>query len=189
MTQEKAHHVPDLETHRLRLRPLKMTDAPGIYKIHSDPQTLEYWGNDLMGDPSEAEKLLRANLGWVKAGNCLYWAIESKATETLIGTCTLFKIDDQNHRAEIGYILNRDYWRQGLMTETLAVVIDYAFKQFGLHRLEADIDPDNTGSLTLLKKFGFKQEGYFRERWMVHGKWHDSDMLGLLKSEYSTPEV
>ena len=187
MTLEKARHIPDLETPRLRLRPLKLSDAPGVFKIHSDPQTLEYWGSELMAKPSDAVEIIQANLGWVKAGNCIYWAIEQKATEGLIGTCTLFKIDDQNRRAEIGYILNRDYWRQGLMTEILSVVIDYAFGQLDLHRLEADTDPENKSSLALLKKFGFRKEGYFRERWMVHGKWHDSDMLGLLKSEYSTP--
>jgi ribosomal-protein-alanine N-acetyltransferase len=53
-----------------------------------------------------------------------------------------------------------------------------------LHRIEADTDPENLPSLALLEKFGFEREGFFHERWHVHGKWHDSVMLGLMESRY-----
>jgi len=188
MNRNKPKEIPVLETPRLRLRPLELEDAAGIFAIHSDPQALEYWGNDLISLPSEAATLVQANLEWVEAGQCYYWAIEQKAIAGLIGTCTLFRIDDQNRRAEAGYILNREYWEQGLMSEAVEVMIDYAFNTLELHRLEADTDPENAASLALLKKFGFKREGIFRERWLVQGKWHDSDMLGLLRSEYSPPK-
>ena len=72
------------------------------------------------------------------------------------------------------------------MTEAMNSVLDYAFNDLDFHRLEADTDPDNAASLALLEKFGFQREGYFRERWFVHGKWHDSVMLGLLRSYYET---
>jgi RimJ/RimL family protein N-acetyltransferase len=53
-----------------------------------------------------------------------------------------------------------------------------------LHRIEVDTDPDNLASLALLDRFGFTREGYFRDRWRVHGAWHDSVMLALLEDEY-----
>jgi len=84
----------------------------------------------------------------------------------------------------VGYILNRKYWGKGLMTEALTCLLNHAFDTLDLHRLEADTDPDNSASLAVLEKLGFQREGYFRERWFVHGKWHDSVMLGLIRSEF-----
>ncbi|HSM68108.1 MAG TPA: GNAT family protein, partial [Xanthomonadales bacterium] len=62
--------------------------------------------------------------------------------------------------------------------------IDHAFNGMGLHRLEADTDPANTGSLRLLERLGFQREGLFRQRWRVYGQWQDSVMLGLLKPDW-----
>jgi RimJ/RimL family protein N-acetyltransferase len=66
----------------------------------------------------------------------------------------------------------------------MARVLAYAFDTLKLHRIEADTDPENTPSLALLDRFGFTREGVFRDRWYVHGKWHDSVMLGLLLQDY-----
>jgi RimJ/RimL family protein N-acetyltransferase len=166
------------------MRELRQSDAPAVFKLYSDPETVRYWGNDLITETGEAEELVRINLEWVTAGDCYYWAIEHRASGQVIGTCTIFKIDERNRRAEIGYILNRSFWRQGLMTEAMIALLEFSFDTLDLHRLEADTDPNNSASNGLLEKFGFKREGYFRERWWVHGQWLDSDMWGLLKSEY-----
>lgn len=171
-------------TPRLRLRPLSLADAPGLFAIQSDGQTVEYWGNDVMSEISQAEEMIRENIEWTAAGSSICWALELRERDGLVGTCTLFRLDDQNRHAEVGYILKRQLWGRGLMSEALAAMIDHAFNSMDLHRLEADTDPRNAGSLALLRKFGFRHEGYFRERWFVHGQWLDSDMLGLLRSEY-----
>ena len=63
-------------------------------------------------------------------------------------------------------------------------MLAHAFDEMKLHRLAADTDPDNLPSLALLETFGFSREGLFRDRWWVHGKWHDSVMLGLLEEDY-----
>ena len=99
----------------------------------------------------------------------------------MIGKCILFQYSADNRRAEIGYILNRDYWQQGLMFEALTAMIDFAFIRLNIHRLEADVDPENAGSLAILEKLGFKREGLFRDRWRVYDDWQDSVMLGLIK--------
>ena len=67
-----------------------------------------------------------------------------------------------------------------MMHQALDAVIDFAFTTLKLHRLEADVDPDNAGSLGVLEKLGFEREGLFRDRWLLYGKWVDSVMLGLL---------
>ena len=188
MNRAKARNVPILHTARLRMRPLSLDDTPQIFAIHSDLRTLEYWSHDPFVDIEQAEDLIRANMEWVETGQAVYWAVEDRESGKLIGTATLFKFDDQNRHAEVGYILDRAYWGQGLMTEVLGAMIDHAFNTLELHRLEADTDPRNAPSNALLEKFGFRREGYFRERWWVHGQWLDSLMFGLLRSEYKAPD-
>jgi len=185
MSLSKARKIPTLETQRLRLRELAISDAPAFLDIHSDEETLQYWSNEPVSKLSEAEAIVQKNLDWVDTGTCLFWAIEELKSGKVIGSCTLFSIDGQNQRAEVGYILNRDYWGGGLASEALQAMIEFGFDQMELHRLEADTDPRNAASIALLEKFGFVKEGFFRERWRVHGQWLDSDMLGLLKSDYA----
>ena len=184
MTRATARTVPVLETSRLRMRPLSLDDTPRIFAIHSDSRTLEYWSHDPFVDIEQAGELIRANLEWVETGQAVYWAVEHREARGLIGTSTLFKFDEQNRHAEVGYILDRAWWGQGLMSEVLGAMIDHAFNTLDLHRLEADTDPRNAPSNALLEKFGFRREGYFRERWWVQGKWLDSLMFGLLRHEY-----
>ena len=179
----KALDVPVLNTPRMRLRPLSLDDTAAIFDVHSDEETVKYWGHDRMTESAQAEKLIRENLAGVQSGSSICWGLERQNPPGLIGTCTLFRFDHQNRHAEVGYILQRACWGQGLGSEALAAMIDFAFNTLDLHRLEADTDPRNEASLALLRKFGFKHEGYFRERWFVHGQWLDSDMLGLLRSE------
>ena len=112
------------------------------------------------------------------------WAVTFNGQDKMIGKCILFQFDQKNHRAEIGYILNRDYWRQGLMQQALGAVINFAFDTLKLHRIEADVDTENAGSLGVLEKLGFKREGLFRERWFVYDEWQDSVMLSLLKQDW-----
>lgn len=181
MTNRNPLPVPDLETARLLVRRLRMDDAPAMLEILSDPETTRYWGRPAMTELPQAEQYTRENLRWMDDGHCLYWGIEEKASGRMIGTCTLFKLDLDNQRGEIGYLLNRSFWRRGLMKEALGSVIAHAFDGMQLHRLEADIDPENIASIRLLEGFGFQHEGLFRDRWRVNGRWSDSVMMGLVR--------
>ena len=175
-----------LRTDRLVLRALEETDGEGFYEVFSDPETMRYWSGTPVSDRAEAEALLRREFELLAGGDCQTWATALPDSDRLIGKITLFGISEQNRRAEIGYILRRDQWGRGLMSEALAEILDYAFDEVGLHRIEADTDPANRPSLALLEKFGFRREGLFRDRWYIGGRWHDSVMLGLLEEDYRT---
>ena len=183
MSKPTALTVPTLETSRLRIRRICMADAPAMLDILSDEETVRYWGRPMMTELAQAESYTRENLRWMEDGHCLYWSLEEKASKRMIGTCTLFRLDIDNRRGEIGYLLNREYWQQGLMSEALECVIAYAFGELKLHRLEADTDPDNIASIRILERFGFQREGLFRDRWLINGRWCDSLMLGLVSGQ------
>lgn len=183
MKKPTSRTVPTLETSRLLIRCLRMEDAPAMLDILSDEETVRFWGRPMMTELSQAETYTRENLQWMEDGHCLYWGLEEKTSGRMIGTCTLFRLDSDNRRGEIGYLLNRAYWQQGLMSEALECVIAYAFGELKLHRLEADTDPDNIASIRILERFGFQREGLFRDRWLINGRWCDSLMLGLVSGQ------
>ena len=172
-----------LQTDRLVLRPIEMSDSIAFFDIFSDFQTLQYWGRKPVRTHEEAEALIQKELDWAKSGTCVNWGIALADSNLLIGKITLFQFDEQNRRAEVGYVLDRGYRDQGYMTEALTSVLAYAFDVLNLRRLEADTDPENSASLALLEKFGFQREGLFRKRWLVGGKWADRVMLGLLRED------
>lgn len=176
-----------LATPRLRLRPLDPGDANAYLEIFTDPETLTYWSEETVQSLADARHMVEQDIAWVEKGEALCWGIALPETDVLIGKISLYLFSRRNRRAETGYIINRDHWGRGLMSEALGAVLAYAFDELGLHRIEADVDPEHGASLALLEKFGFVGEGLFRDRWFVHEQWHDSVMLGLLKEDFQRP--
>ena len=84
-------------------------------------------------------------------------------------------------------MLARPYWGQGYMHEAMRAMVDFAFHEMQLHRLEADVDPRNTASVKTLERLGFQKEGVLRERWIVGDEVSDSALYGLLASEWASP--
>lgn len=168
-----------LRTERLVLRAMRMEDAEDFHHIYADPETMKYWSDRPAVDLEESRQRVREDVEAMAKGKMLFWSVCLDGE--VIGKCVLFQFSLKNKRAELGYVMRREFWGQGLMTEALAEVIRHAFEDLDLHRLEADTDPKNRGSLRLLEKLGFEKEGLFRERWFVYDRWQDSVMLGLIK--------
>jgi len=177
--------LPTLQTPRLTLRPPVDSDVPALFAIFRDAESMRYWSRPEMTDPAEAEALLRDVKRLAETGTLFQWGLARREDDLVIGTCTLHRIDRDNRRAEIGYILRRDHWGQGLATEALAALFAHAFGTLGLHRLEADIDPRNAASIRLIERLGFKLEGRLRERYFVAGDIQDTAFYGLLAHEWS----
>jgi RimJ/RimL family protein N-acetyltransferase len=111
--------------------------------------------------------------------------IEHRAQKKVIGCTGFIRIDRYTGKADIGYWLGRDYWRQGLGYEAVGALIKYAFTKLKLQRLEAAIYTKNRVSQALARKLGFKKEGVRRRasRSRATGKLHNVVIYGLLKSD------
>ena len=173
----------ELKTNDLFLRPIGMSDTKGLFAMLSDPLSMKYWSDPPIASIDDAKIVLQKDTESDERGDSMCWAVMLDGHETMIGKCILFQFSQANRRAEIGYILNREYWGQGLMRQALEAVIDFAFTTLELHRIEADVDADNGASLAILERLGFKREGLFKDRWNVYGEWQDSVMLGLLNTD------
>ncbi|MEM1411263.1 MAG: GNAT family N-acetyltransferase [Pseudomonadota bacterium] len=174
----------DIPTRRLLLRPLEARDAPGMYAIYSDPKTMKYWSSRPIDGLEASARMVAEDLALQRGGTAAFWAIVLPQTGRVIGKFSLFTIDRLNRRAEVGYVINRQFWGKGYGTEVLAAMLEAVFNRYELHRVEADIDPDNAASLALLRKFGFQQEGLLRERWLMGDEYRDSIVMGLLSTQW-----
>ncbi len=176
-----------LNTERLLLRPLVETDVEVLYTIFSDVAVMRYWNTAPWEHMGEARDAIANDFEARRTGNYLQLGIEKNADAQLIGTCTLFNFNHQCRRAELGYALARSAWGRGFMPEALSALIDYAFAELKLHRIEAEIDPRNRASAKTLERLGFLKEGHLRDRWMVNGEVSDSDLYGLLVGDRLSP--
>jgi RimJ/RimL family protein N-acetyltransferase len=173
-----------IRTQRLLLRPLRDGDVDRLFQIHSDPRVMRYWSTSAWQTPEPARAMVAKDLASATK-EYLRLGIESTATGELLGTCTLFGINAQCRRAEIGYVLALPAWGQGYMSEALSGLIDYAFSELNLNRIEADIDPRNESSGRVLERLRFLREGYLRERWIVGEEVSDTVLYGLLQREWN----
>lgn len=103
--------------------------------------------------------------------------------EEPVGYVQLYPIDWKNRNAEVGIIMGRKRQGQGLGKETLRLIVDYGFKTLNLKRIYAEIYSYNKNSIKLFEKIGFKLEGKLREHHYWNGKFHDSLIYSILRSE------
>ena len=179
-----SNSLPVIKTPRLVLRWISEDDVDSLYEIFCDPQVMRYWSNTPLPDREDAAAMQRE----IAAGNLndthWKWGLAIRDSNKLIGTCTLFNLNLDNGRAEIGYAMARAYWGKGYMNEALTAFVKHAFEVVQLRRLEADVDPRNTASIRTLERLGFQREGHLRERWHVGGELQDALFYGLLKREW-----
>lgn len=100
--------------------------------------------------------------------------------QRLVGVANLSQIfygSFQN--AYLGYYGSVDYSGQGLMTEGVAMALNYAFNTLKLHRIEANIQPENRASINLVKRLGFINEGVSRQYLKINGEWRDHERWAL----------
>ena len=88
----------------------------------------------------------------------------------------------------LGYWIGEPYARCGHMTEGLDAMLDFCFRQLGLHRIEAACLPANEASQRLLRRCGFRQEGYAAKLLKIRGEWQDHLMFALLAEQFSGAE-
>ena len=181
LTGEK---LPTIEAARVRLRHLEASDTDSLYEIFSDREALRFWGFLPFTERAEAAKLLAEIHESFRQKTLFQWGIALAADDRVIGTSTLFRLDEQSRRAEIGYILDRRQWGKGLASEALTALLDFAFREMNLHRIEADIEPRNAASVKIIERLGFVREGFLRERWIVGNEVQDSLFYGLLRSDW-----
>lgn len=162
---------PVIETERIILRQIHLTDASALYQVLSDPAVTEYYDDDPFTDISQAQEQIDSWLLGFERRWALRWGITLKNGGGLIGTCGLYGFHTLHLRAGVGYELAQAHWRQGIMSEALAAVCQFGFEVMELNRIQAAVMPGNMASVRLLEKLGFTNEGLLAqyEHWGSKG--------------------
>lgn len=160
------------ETKRLILRRYRIEDVQDLFEYLSDEEVVKYEPYKPLSF-DEAKK----NLEW-RIGTGEMIAVELKSSHKMIGNVYLGRRDFE--ALEIGYVFNRNYWRQGYAAESCEVLIQRAFSN-GIHRIYAECDPNNKSSWKLLEALGFQREAHFRKNVYF---WKDETGKAIWKDTY-----
>jgi RimJ/RimL family protein N-acetyltransferase len=176
--------IPRLIGERVSLRAYRDSDADALLALYGDPRVTRYWSHEPWTDRAQVLAYLERMRRERETREFYPWAIATNDDDGLIGTVALYELDHVHHRGMIGYSLSPLHQGVGYAHEGLRLMIDHAWNGLGLHRLEADTDPENAPSRRLLEKLGFALEGTMRKRWFVHGAWHDTSWYALLREDF-----
>ena len=174
---------PVLYSNRLCLRRIIKEDAQTLFELRINEQVMKYIDRPRPASIADVELLIQKIDTNIQSNLSIVWGITTIENTQLIGTVGYHKIDAENSRAEVGYMLSPAYWKSGIMSECLQTLLPYGFNQLHFHSIEAIINPANNASRQILKNHGFKQEGYFKENYVFNGQFLDSEVYSLLNTK------
>lgn len=175
----------NIETTRLKIRHLHLSDLSDFYIYRSNPEVTKYQGFDVM-TIEQAEEFIKDNSNkyFGKAGEWVQYGIENKVTKQLIGDCAIKLNQYDTRMAEIGITISHLEQKKGFAKEVLIGILTFLFDVKNIHRVVEITDAENTASINLLKSLGFRQEGYFIENIFFKGKWGSEFQFAMLKREW-----
>lgn len=149
---------PSMNIGKYSLRQINIGDCSDIFEIYSDSENIVYEGIKTINTFDEAAQYINTIINGFNKKIFIRWCIESQETKKVIGLIALHHIDSENSKVQIGYILNKKYWKMGIMHTCIKEIINYLINELQVRRIEAMIDPRNISSINLVKKLGFFKE-------------------------------
>lgn len=162
-----------IDTERLHLRRMTAADVPALHAIMRDPDVMRFWSTLPHATEAETAAFVASTIAAVAAGEADDFVITRDGQ--VIGKAGLWR------GGEIGFLLARDQWGQGVAAEALRAVIARAFAR-GTTAITADVDPQNAASLRLLTRLGFRETGRATATFLIGDSWVDSVYLALAAS-------
>lgn len=176
----------ELLTLRLRLREFVEDDWRATWPYESDLEVVRYQSSGVR-TPEESLKYIQGSMATaLEFPRSIYdLAVVLQEDGRLIGRCGLKVVDFEQREGALWYVLDRSQWGKGYTSEASEAMLDFGFRTLGLHRVWADCDPRNVGSVGVLRKLGFRLEAHFRENTFLKGEWCDSLIHAMLDREWA----
>jgi ribosomal-protein-serine acetyltransferase len=175
-----------LETARLLLVPIDPADATDMWTaIDGSRAHLERWlpWVPFNSDPAANQRFTDACAADWDAGRALRFTIRERASRSLVGVVGLEACVHLHRSCELGYWLRKEATGRGLMTEASRVVLEFAFRQMGAHRVRVAAATENHASLQVIGRLGFRFEGIMRQAEFCSRRWLDHAVFGLLSTD------
>lgn len=154
-----------LETPRLLIREVELSDADDFYEMDADPEVHKY----LDQKPAKSKEEMIEVIGYLqqqyKENGIARWAVIDKTTHEMLGWCGIkyFKepLNGHSNIYEFGYRFKQKHWGKGYATESSKAILDWGFKNLNVDMMYAITHPQNGASMHVLKKMGFVLKGHF----------------------------
>lgn len=183
--QEKLNAI--LRTERLILRPLDFQDVETLWREMSDPEISRYMAWESHTERSQTEEFVRTEIARRESGKGVTWGIFKEGE--FCGIASLIAIV-WTHRAliykkaELAYWLARKYQKQGIMVEALRQIMEFAFRDIGLHKICVSHFTPNIASENVIKRLGFRYVGEQLKEYSKNGNWYNQKNYELLETEF-----
>ena len=178
---------------RVGLRPFRLRDAPAWVEVR---RRNEAWLSPWEGRAADAPELswgerhtvgafsamLRVQRRDARAGRALPFAVTydgELAGQVTVGNVVRGAFDS----AYVGYWVDQRVAGRGVTPTALALALDHCFREVGLHRVEANVRPENAASIRVVEKLGFRDEGLHRRYLFIDGDWRDHRSFALLRED------
>lgn len=140
----------------------------------------------MVSPPTQATQFA-AFLKRCRSADCVCFLICRVADSAIAGSINLSQIFLGGFRnAYLGYYIGAKYAGQGYMSEAVRLMLQYAFEHLKLHRIEANIQPENVASIALVRRAGFIREGYSRRYLKICGRWRDHERWAILAEDWKS---
>lgn len=181
-------HLPVLETERLILRNITLSDAEDVFNYTSNPEVSRFTIWSCHRSIGDSIKFINWHNRLQKQGRPVSWGVIDKATMKLIGTAGFESYISDHKTADIGYAIAVEYWNRGYTTEAVKKIIDFGFDKLKLSRIEAVCDVANIGSARVMEKSGMKFEGIQRSKIIsAEGRVHDVKSYAIIREDIVCP--
>jgi RimJ/RimL family protein N-acetyltransferase len=178
--------LPLLATPRVTLREIRLSDAAPLYGLARRPDVARF----IWPAPTELDAFHRfIEWTWAEraAGKYIGFVIVPNGAPRPAGLFELRQMQPSFFRAELGFFIDPAHWGTGLFTEAAQLVLDFAFRVVGIHRIEARATVDNTRSNRALRKLGAQQEGILRASFVCDGALVDQALWAFVRGVDTVP--
>lgn len=173
-------------TDRLILRRFTKEDNESMrVNWASDESIQKLYSEPTYSNAQEADGFLSKVIANYSNEDYYRWAIAPKDdSENCIGQIAYFLINEKNHWGEIEYCIGRAYQGKGLMTEAVRAILEFGFKQIGLHKVQVCHKEGNIPSQRVIEKAGFIYEGTLRDYFFMEDHYVSRLYYSMLNEEY-----
>jgi ribosomal-protein-alanine N-acetyltransferase len=182
--REVLKDLPTLGTERLILRKMVLNDAEAVFAYASNSEVSRYTLWETHRSIEDSRAFLEFATQKYENGGEPDWGIVYRGNGCLVGACGLVNWEAEHARAEVGFVLSREYWGRGLMSEAVRAILRFGFERMNLNRIEARCIAENAASARVMEKAGMVYEGTLRQREYIKGTYRDIKLYAILKKGF-----
>lgn len=176
--------IEEINDGNLFLRKISKDDGDFVFKSLNDKNLTTYLSLGPLKTLEHSKRLIKGYLRYWDNKLQFNYIIEMhEVKKEKIGSISLWNVNWQHLRAQIGIWLIPSYWGKGLGEKSINLIKNIAFNHLKINRLEAYIAKENIKSIVLFEKCGFREEGKLKQYLNFQGKYHDAVIVACLKNK------